>query len=186
MTYKLYDENGNLLNECGELEAAAFYSMDFVYAIPHSSTPLLRLYPLEKCFRCCLPSLQSGLNWSWYVPTPYYNFAGNCNQHHTHIHIRSACAGTQTYSSCRMLWIWCWGCTAHHRWDKIALDWCGFDLPFLPLPFSLLGTKNCCKMFDFYNNSFQFLFSFGHNHPQQFVAKVAGKVKVFHRKTEEK
>ena len=22
---------------------------------------------------------------------------------HTHIHIRSACAGTQTYSSCRML-----------------------------------------------------------------------------------
>lgn len=34
------------------------------YAIPHSSTPLLRLYPLDKCFRCCLPSLQSGLNWS--------------------------------------------------------------------------------------------------------------------------
>lgn len=29
ITYKLYDENGNLLNECGELEAAAFYSMDF-------------------------------------------------------------------------------------------------------------------------------------------------------------
>lgn len=24
MTYKLYDENGNLLNECGELEAAAY------------------------------------------------------------------------------------------------------------------------------------------------------------------
>ena len=24
MTYKIYDENGNLLNECGELEAAAY------------------------------------------------------------------------------------------------------------------------------------------------------------------
>lgn len=24
ITYKLYDENGNLLNECGELEAAAY------------------------------------------------------------------------------------------------------------------------------------------------------------------
>ena len=111
------------------------FDLFFVYIIPHSSTPLLRLYPLDKCFRCCLPSLQSGLNWSWYVPTPYYNFAGNCNQHHTHIHIRSACAGAQKYSSCRMLWIWCWGCIAHHCWDKIAPDWCGFDLPFLPLPY---------------------------------------------------
>jgi len=46
--------------------------------------------------------------------------------------------------------------------------------------------KNCCKMFDFYNSSFQVLFSFGSNHPQQIVAKAAGKVKVFHRKTEEK
>ena len=34
------------------------------YAISHSSTPLLRLYPLDKCFWCCLPSLQSCLNWS--------------------------------------------------------------------------------------------------------------------------
>ena len=40
-------------------------------------------------------------------------------------------------------------------------------------------------MFDFYNSSFQVLFSFGRNHPQQIVAKAAGKVKVFHRKTEE-
>ena len=46
--------------------------------------------------------------------------------------------------------------------------------------------KNCCKMFDFYNSLFQVLFSFGHNHPQQIVAKAAGKVKVFHGKTEEK
>ena len=29
-----------------------------------------------------------------------FYMAYNCNQHHTHIHIRSACAGTQTYSSC--------------------------------------------------------------------------------------
>ena len=35
--------------------------------------------------------------------------------------------------------------------------------------------KNCCKMFDFYNSSFQVLFDFGHNHPQQIVAKAAGK-----------
>ena len=41
-------------------------------------------------------------------------------------------------------------------------------------------------MFDFYNSSFQVLFSFGHNHPQQIVAKEVGKVKVFHRKIEEK
>ena len=41
-------------------------------------------------------------------------------------------------------------------------------------------------MFDFYNSSFQVLFSFGRNHPQQIVAKAAGKVKVFHKKTEEK
>ena len=41
-------------------------------------------------------------------------------------------------------------------------------------------------MFDFYNSSFQVLFSFGRNHPQQIVAKAAGKVKVFHRKTKEK
>ena len=41
-------------------------------------------------------------------------------------------------------------------------------------------------MFDFYNSSFQVLFSFGHNHPQQIVAKVAGKVKVFHRKIKKK
>ncbi|UTB41849.1 hypothetical protein NKF89_08670 [Agathobacter rectalis] len=41
-------------------------------------------------------------------------------------------------------------------------------------------------MFDFYNSSFQVLFSFGSNHPQQIVAKAAGKVKVFHRKIEEK
>ena len=41
-------------------------------------------------------------------------------------------------------------------------------------------------MFDFYNSSFQVLFSFGHNHTQQIVAKVAGKVKVFHRKIKEK
>ena len=46
--------------------------------------------------------------------------------------------------------------------------------------------KNCCKMFDFYNSLFQVLFSFGHNYPKQIVAKAAGKVKVFHRKTEEK
>ena len=46
--------------------------------------------------------------------------------------------------------------------------------------------KNCCKMFDFYNSSFQVLFSFGCNYPQQIVAKVAGKVKVFHRKIKEK
>lgn len=32
-----------------------------------------------------------------------FYMAYNCNQHHTHIHIRSACAGTQKYSSCRML-----------------------------------------------------------------------------------
>jgi len=41
-------------------------------------------------------------------------------------------------------------------------------------------------MFDFYNSSFQVLFDLGHNHPQQIVAKAAGKVKVFHRKIEEK
>ena len=41
-------------------------------------------------------------------------------------------------------------------------------------------------MFDFYNSLFQVLFSFGYNYPQQIVAKAAGKVKVFHRKTEEK
>ena len=40
-------------------------------------------------------------------------------------------------------------------------------------------------MFDFYNSSFQVLFSLGYNYPQQIVAKVAGKVKVFNRKTEE-
>ena len=52
---------------------------------------------------------------------------------------------------------------------------------------SFLGVqKNCCKMFDFYNSLFQVLFSFGHNHPQQIVAKEVGKVKVFHRKIEEK
>jgi len=33
---------------------------------------------------------------------------------------------------------------------------------------------------------FQVLFSFGHNYPQQIIAKAAGKIKVFHRKTEEK
>ena len=123
------------------LSMVALIAWIFVYAIPRSSTPLLRLCPPDKCFRCCLPSLRSGLNWSWYAPVPYCNFADNCNRHHTHIHIRSACAGKQTYSSCRMLWTWCWGCTAHHRWDKITPDWCGFALPFLPLPFSLLGTK---------------------------------------------
>ena len=32
-----------------------------------------------------------------------FYMAYNCNRHHIHIHIRSACAGTQTYSSCRML-----------------------------------------------------------------------------------
>ena len=41
-------------------------------------------------------------------------------------------------------------------------------------------------MFDFYNSSFQVLFSFGYNYPQQIVAKAAGKVKVFHRKIKEK
>ena len=41
-------------------------------------------------------------------------------------------------------------------------------------------------MFDFYNSSFQVLFSFGYNYPQQIVAKAAGKVKVFHGKIEEK
>ena len=41
-------------------------------------------------------------------------------------------------------------------------------------------------MFDFYNSSFQVLFDLGHNHPQQIVAKVAGKVNVFRWKTEEK
>ena len=40
-------------------------------------------------------------------------------------------------------------------------------------------------MFDFYNSLFQVLFNFGRNHPQQILAKAAGKVKVFHRKTEE-
>jgi len=40
-------------------------------------------------------------------------------------------------------------------------------------------------MFDFYNSSFQILFSFGCNYPQQIVAKAAEKVKVFHGKTEE-
>ena len=41
-------------------------------------------------------------------------------------------------------------------------------------------------MFDFYNSSFQVLFSFGYNYPQQIVAKAAGKVKLFHVKIEEK
>ena len=129
--------------------------------IPHSSTPLLHLCPHDKCFRCCLPSLRSGLNWIWYVPTPYYNFAGNCNQHHTHIHIRSACAGTQTYSSCRMLWIWCWGCTAHHRWDKIASDWCGFALLFLPLPFWFWYKKTAVKCSIFTTVRFRFYSALG-------------------------
>ena len=40
-------------------------------------------------------------------------------------------------------------------------------------------------MFDFYNSSFQVLFSFVYNHPQQIVAKAAGKVKVFRCRTEE-
>ena len=34
-----------------------------------------------------------------------------------------------TCFSCQMLWILQWECTAHHRWDKIAPDWCGFCLP---------------------------------------------------------
>ena len=41
-------------------------------------------------------------------------------------------------------------------------------------------------MFDFYNSLFRVLFNFGCNYPQQIVAKTVGKVKVFHRKTEEK
>ena len=39
------------------------------------------------------------------------------------------CVKRLTCFSCRMLWIWQWECTAHHRWDKIAPDWCGFCLP---------------------------------------------------------
>lgn len=46
------------------LSTVALIAWIFVYVIPHSSTPLLRLYPLDKCSRCCLPSLRSGLNWS--------------------------------------------------------------------------------------------------------------------------
>ena len=80
------------------------------------------VYECKQSFRCCLLSLRSGLNWSWYVPTPYYNFAGNCNQHHTHIHIKSVCVKRLTCFSCRMLWTWYWECIAHHHWDKIAPD----------------------------------------------------------------
>ena len=123
------------------LSMVALIAWIFVYAILYSSTPLLHSYRPDRCFWYCLLALQSDSDLSWFVQALYYNFADNCNRHHTHIHIRSACAGKQTYSSCRMLWTWCWGCTAHHRWDKITPDWCGFALPFLPLPFSLLGTK---------------------------------------------
>ncbi len=44
MTYKLYDENGNLLNECGELEAAAYryfveeWSSNLILSILHNTT----------------------------------------------------------------------------------------------------------------------------------------------------
>ena len=41
-----------------------FDSMDFCVRHTLFINSLLRLYPLDKCFRCCLPSLQSGLNWS--------------------------------------------------------------------------------------------------------------------------
>lgn len=41
-------------------------------------------------------------------------------------------------------------------------------------------------MFDFYNSLFHILFNFGCNYQYQIVAKMVGKVKVFHRKTEEK
>ena len=41
-------------------------------------------------------------------------------------------------------------------------------------------------MFDFYNSLFHVLFNFGHNHPQQIVAKAAEKVKVFRCRTKEK
>lgn len=36
----------------------------YIDGISHSSTPLLHLCPPDKCFRCCLASLQSGLNWN--------------------------------------------------------------------------------------------------------------------------
>lgn len=44
ITYKLYDENGNLLNECGELEAAAYryfveeWSSNLILSILHNTT----------------------------------------------------------------------------------------------------------------------------------------------------
>jgi len=69
-----------------------------------------------SCLRCrnvwqVLDSLSSYLTEEYGRGFSRSNVAGmsqfymayNCNQHHTHIHIRSACAGTQTYSSCRML-----------------------------------------------------------------------------------
>ena len=102
------------------------------------------------CFRYCLPALQSDSDWSWFVQALYYNFADNCNRHHTHIHIKLVCVRKLTCFSCRMLWTWYWECIAHHYWDKIAPDWCGFALPFLPLPFSFLGYKKTavkCSIF---------------------------------------
>jgi len=46
--------------------------------------------------------------------------------------------------------------------------------------------KTAVKCSIFTTVRFRFLFSFGRNHQQQIVAKAAGKVKVFHRKIEEK
>ena len=43
------------------------------------------------CFRYCLPALQSDSDLSWFVQALYYNFADNCNRHHTHIHIKPVC-----------------------------------------------------------------------------------------------
>ena len=36
----------------------------FVYAILYSSTPLLHSYRPDRCFRYCLPALQSGSDWN--------------------------------------------------------------------------------------------------------------------------
>ena len=94
------------------------------------------------CFRYCLSDLHSGSDWNWFVQALYYNFADNCNRHHTHIHIKPVCVRKLTCFSCRMLWTWYWECIAHHYWDKIKLHRIGaVSVCHWVTSFLNLGTK---------------------------------------------